>query len=435
VRRASSRCTPDGAAFIIEPISDMNSTQIFTRRFILLTGLCSASPLAAQNPTPDKGEPATTPSAAAPAPAAPSPLNFSGVIFGSYNFQLPTTAAPLRNQANNSFVVDRAYLTFRMAAGERTSIRITTDVFQSSDSASNAYTIRAKYAYLQYEAAKMANGAGITGRIGILQNVLIDHLENFWSRYLAQAATERAGYFASADVGLAALVTLPNKFGEVYANVVNGPGYQLRERDRFKDFAVRLTLTPLLNSTSSSLLQTFTITAWGYKGATASTFVNGGAEQVGPVGEALDRTRAGVLVGIKDPRLVIAGEYTKRHDEGEAGLNTALSPRTETATTGRMLSGFAIVRPLAFTNGTGKSPFGLVGRYDHITPTASTTGFATAPASSNAYHFLVGGLFYDLSQRAQIALDYQETLASNNDVSAAPPNPSKGYYAHFNVTF
>jgi hypothetical protein len=416
----------------------MLPTVIVARRSLALLVLCATAPLAAQNATPTAGETQPAPVAPAQPPAAPtaSPFNFSGVIFGSYNYQLPTTPAPLRNQTNNSFVVDRAYLTFRIAAGERTSIRITTDVFQSTDSASNAYTVRAKYAYLQYEAPKMANGAQVTGRIGVLQNVLIDHLENFWPRYLAQAATERAGYFSSADVGLATLMTLPNKLGQVYANVVNGTGYQSRERDRFKDFGLRLTVTPLLNSASSSLLQTLTITAWGYKGATASAFVNGGTGQVGAVGEALDRTRAGVLVGVRDPRLVIAAEFTKRHDGGETGLNTVASPRVETATTGQMLSGFTIVRPLAFTNGTGKSPFGIVGRYDRVTPTVNTTGFTTvAPSSSNAYHFLVGGMIYDLSQRAQIALDYQETLASNNDVSAAPPNQSKGYYAHFNVNF
>jgi hypothetical protein len=416
----------------------MISTNILVRRWLALSALFLAAPLSAQNPTPPAGEPTSTPTAATPAPppAAPSPLNFSGVIFGSYNYQLPTTPAQLRNQNNNSFVVDRAYLTFRMAAGDRTSIRITTDVFQSTDSTSNAYTVRAKYAYLQYEAPKTANGAQVTGRIGILQNVLIDHMENFWPRYLGQASTERAGYFSSADVGVATLVTLPNKWGEVFANIVNGPGYQARERDRFKDFAVRLTLTPLMNLPASSLLQTFTITAWGYKGATASTFVNGGTGQVGAVGEALDRTRAGILVGIHDPKLVVVGEIAKRHDGGETGLNTIASPRVETTTTGRLLSGFAVVRPLAFTNATGKSPFGLIGRYDHVSPSVSTTGFATgAPSSSNAYHFLVGGLFYDLSQRAQIALDYQETLASNNDVSAAPPTQSKGYYAHFNVNF
>ena len=408
---------------------------LVVRRCLALVASCVAIPAAAQNAPDGRGEPPSTPTAAAPQPTSPSPLNFSGVIFGSYNYQLPTTPAPLRNQTDNSFVIDRAYLTFRIAAGDRTSIRITTDVFQSADSTSNAYTVRAKYAYLQYDAPRMKNGAQVTGRVGILQNVLIEHQEAFWPRYLSQAATERAGYFASADVGLATLVTLPHKWGEIYANIVNGPGYATRERDRFKDFAVRLTLTPLMNTPASSLLQTFTISAWGYKGATASAFVNGGPGQVGSVGEALDRSRAGVFVGIRDPRLVLAGELTQRHDGAETGLNTALSPRVEVTATGRLLSGFTVVRPFAFANETGKSPFGLVARYDWVKPTASTTGFATAPSPSNAYHFLIGGLFYDISQRAQIALDYQEALASDNDLSTAPPNQSKAYFAHFNVNF
>jgi hypothetical protein len=308
-------------------------------------------------------------------------------------------------------------------------------VFQSTDSTSNAYTVRAKYAFLQYEAPKMANGAQVTGRIGILHNVVIDHMENFWPRYLSQASTERAGFFSSADVGLAALVTLPNKWGEVYANIVNGPGYTTRERDRFKDLAIRLTLTPLLNTSASSLLQTFTVTAWGYKGATASGFVNGGTGQIGAVGEALDRSRAGVFVGIRDPRLVLGGELAQRHDGGETGLNTPVSPRGTTTTTGRLLSGITILRPLAFANASGKSPFGLVGRYDRITPTVSTIGYATSPASSNAYHTLIAGVFLDISQKAQLALDYQESLASSNGVSTAPPSQSKGYYAHFVVNF
>lgn len=413
----------------------MIPTTIVVRRSLVLAALCVAAPLAAQNSTPSAGGTQPTQTPTAPQPAAPSPFNFSGVIFGSYNYQLPTTPSPLRNQTNNSFVVDRAYLTFRMAAGDRTSIRITTDVFQSTDSTSNAYTVRAKYAYLQYDAPKMANGAQVTGRIGILQNVVIDHMENFWPRYLSQTATEKAGYFASADVGLAGLLALPNKWGEVYATIVNGPGYTARERDRFKDFAVRLSLTPLLNSSSSSLLQTFTITAWGYKGATASSFVNGGAGQVGPVGVALDRSRAGVFVGIRDPRLVLGGELAQRHDGGETGLNTTLVPRAETTTTGRLLSGLTVVRPLAFVNETGKSPFGIVARYDHVKPSTSSTGFATAPASDNAYHNVIAGVFYDLSQKAQLALDYQESLASDNGVSSAPPSQSKGYYAHFVVNF
>jgi hypothetical protein len=409
---------------------------IVVRRCLVLAALCVAAPVAAQDTTRAAGGAQPAPGTPAPQPAAQSsPLNFSGVIFGSFNYQLPTTPAPLPSQINNVFIVDRAYLNFRIAAGDRTSIRITTDVFRSADSSSNAYTVRAKYAYLQYETPRKSNGAQVAGRIGILQNVYLDNLDLFWPRYLQQAATERAGYFATADVGLAGLFTLPRKWGEVYATIVNGPGYTSRERDRFKDFAVRLTLTPLMNSPASSLLQTFTITAWGYKGATASQFVNGGTGQVGAVGEALDRSRAGVFVGIRDPRLVIGGELTRRTDGGESGANTVASPRVATTATGRLLSGITVVRPFAFSSETGKSPFGLVGRYDHVTPTVSTTGFTTPPSSSNAYHLLIAGLFYDLSQKAQVALDYQEALASNNGLSSAPPGQSKGYYAHFVVNF
>ena len=407
-----------------------------------VAALLLSSPLAAQSSTPGSGgtQPATAPSAPAPAapqtvpPATPG-LNFSGVIFGSWNYQMPTTPNQLGNQKNNEFVVDRAYLTFRMPAGDHTSIRITTDVFRSSDSSSNAYTLRAKYAYLQYESSKLSNGLVLAGRVGIIENVVVPYLENFWPRYLSQMATERAGYFSSADVGLGGYVTFPNKMGEIYTQVVNGSGYASRERDRFKDFAIRVTYTPLMNRPAGSLLQTFTVLGWGYKGALASAFVNGGVGQLGAVGDALDRSRFGAFVGIRDPRLVVGAEFASRHDGGEVGQNTLLSPRLPTATTGRLLSGFTLVRPFAFSNANHKSPFGLLLRYDHVSPSVSSSGFVTPPPTSNAYHNLVGGVFVDLSEKAQLAFDYQESLASNNGASSAPPTQSKGYYAHFNVNF
>ena len=223
--------------------------------------------------------------------------------------------------------------------------------------------------------------------------------------------------------------------GEVYATIMNGPGYTSRERDRFKDYAIRLSLTPLANRTDMPVLQSLTITGWGYKGSTASTFVNGGAGQVGPVGAALDRSRAGVFVGIKDPRLALGGEFAMRRDGADAGANTAASERIGTTTTGRVLSGLTQVRPFAFSNGTGKSPFGLVARYDRVSPSTSTSGIAAPPSPSNSYHSLIGGAFYDLNQRAQFALDYQESLATNNGASNAPPVQSKGYFFHFMVNF
>lgn len=399
---------------------------------VAFVALVAAAPLAAQSTSSDSAK-AKAPPAAQPAPAG---VSVSGLLFGSYNYQLSTTPSPLPNQMDNGFILDRAYLNFRAPAGDRLSIRVTTDVYQTNEtSGQNAYTIRAKYGYLQYDVPRFSNGASMLARLGILQNVIIDHVETIWPRYLSQSPIERAGYFASADVGVASQLTLPNRMGEVYATIVNGPGYTSRERDRFKDYALRLSLTPLAGRTSSQLLQGLVLTGWGYKGATASAFVNGGTGQVGPVGAALDRSRAGALIGLRDPRLSVAAEWATRSDGADAGLNTPASPRVATKTRGQLLSAYGTVRPFAFTNGTGKSPFGIVARYDHVKPTASTDNIAAPPSTSNAYHTLIGGVFYDLNARAQFALDYQESLASNNGLSNAPPAPSKGYFAHFQVNF
>lgn len=397
-----------------------------------LLALAVAFPLAAQTSS-DSAK--AKPQPAQPAAPPPAGVSVSGLLFGSYNFTPSTTPNPNPNQTDNAFILDRAYLNFRAPAGDRMSIRVTTDVYQTSENTPNAYTIRAKYAYLQYDAPKFSSGATLLGRLGILQNVMIEHSETFWPRYLSQSPVERAGYFSSADVGLAGQLGLPNKMGEIYATIMNGPSYTSRERDRFKDYAARLSLTPLANDASSPLLQTFTITGWVYKGATASAFVNGGAGQVSSVGEALDRTRFGALVGIKDPRLTIAAEWATRHDESEIGANTVASPRVVTGARGQLLSGYTVFRPFAFTNGTGKSPFGVVARYDQVKPTTSTSNVVTPPSTSNAYHTLIGGVFYDVNARSTFALDYQESLASNNDVSLAPPGQSKGYFAHFQVNF
>jgi hypothetical protein len=412
----------------------------------LLAPFLVSAPLRAQAAPPSSGTPASsgtptssgTPAAsgaqaAQPAQSTPQ-LNFSGTIFGSYNYQLPTTPAQLPGQVNNAFVIDRAYLTFQMPAGDHVSIRITTDVYQSTEATPNAYTVRAKYAYLDYAGNKSSSGSQLLGRIGILQNVEIIYVETFWPRYLGQASTEHAGYFLSADVGAGGLYTLPNKMGEVYATIVNGPGYTTRERDRFKDYAIRFSFTPLANSKDLPLLRTLSLTAWGYKGALASSLVNAG------VGAALDRSRAGLFVGIRDPRLVIGGELTRRHDEADFGA-TPLT-RTTSSTTGHLVSGFTIARPFAFSNASGKSPFGIIARYDRVTPTAETTGIIPVP-SSNVYHYFIGGVFYDLSSKALLALDYQENLNSSGGTFLTPPtsptflplNQTKGYFLHFNVDF
>src|ERR1700686_994314 len=206
------------------------------KSIIVAFGALLALPVAisAQQPTPDTTKPAPT--------VVSVPVDFSGVLYANYQYRTDVAA-----QSANKFDLERAYLTFRMPAGDRASIRITADVFQQLTTPNDAYykgwVVRAKYAYLQYDLIKSATwNANIRG--GLIHTVVIDHVEQFWPRWISQTPVERAGFFSSADAGVATLWTLPDKFGEFYATITNGPGYTSRETDRFKDYAARLSITP-----------------------------------------------------------------------------------------------------------------------------------------------------------------------------------------------
>ncbi len=252
-------------------------------------------------------------------------LDFSGVLLMNFR-SASDSASKAANGGNspNKFDIERVYLNFRMPAGDDGSVRVTTDVFNGAQDATSYYkgwTVRLKYAYFQYNFLHDIGGNkgfNATARVGMLHNALIDHEENFWPRYMSQLSTERNGFFSSADVGAAAVVTLPNRFGEFYASVTNGTGYGTAEADRFKDFSARLTLTPFGND--DGVLKTFTISPWAYLGQTASRFQNGGTGQVGTVSDGLTRNRMGVFVGLRDRRLTIGGEFAQRTETSSCGM-------------------------------------------------------------------------------------------------------------------
>lgn len=361
----------------------------------------------------------TVPAAKPPAPTVP-PIDFSGIIFG--NFQYRGDKGPAKG--SNRFDVERVYLTFRMPAGERTSIRVTTDIFQQTTPGNDSYyrgwVVRAKYAYLQYNYLNGTDWKG-NARIGLLHTVFIDHDEQFWPRWISTTPTERAGYFSSADAGLATTVTLPKKLGEIYATLTNGPGYTSRETDRFKDYAARLTLTPWA-SDAANPFHTVAVSGWYYRGAVASKFVTAGPGEIGPIGSGLDRNRWGVHAVAVDPRLTFGVEYASRQEQGETGLNTIASPQSVTDSTGRLISGYAIVRPLAFANAAASSPLSLVARFDRVTTNTDTDW---------KYNVFIGGVIWDLSKKASLSLDYQETTP----VEGTPIAAAKTYFAHFVARF
>ena len=383
---------------------------------VLAATLLAPVALLAQQPA-DTTKPAPTPP---PAATVSIPVDFSGVLYA--NFQYRGDAGP--NKATNKFDVERAYLTFRMPAGDRASIRITADVFQQTTPGNDAFyrgwVVRAKYAYLQYDYLKSAGWNGLV-RGGLLHNVVIDHEEQFWPRWISQTAIERSGSFSSADAGVATLLTFPNKFGEFYATIVNGTGYTSRETDRFKDYAARLTLTPLSGS-DNKVIKTFALTGWTYIGAIGSQFSAGGVGQTGQIGSSMPRTRAGVFVGVRDPRLSAGFDWATRKDARETGLNTLLSPRVEVDSTGRLIAGFVTAKPFQLLNDKSTFPLGLIGRWDRFKPNTALPGYINT---------VIGGLTWDLNKKSAISLDYQEQVPHSGAVIAA----TKTYFLHMVANF
>jgi hypothetical protein len=390
---------------------------MITNRVALAVLFCAPGWAAAQMPSPSSSrDTAATPAKQDAAPA----LDFSGTLFANYQYR--GDAGPAKT--TNRFDVERVYLTFRVPAGKRASVRVTTDIFQQTTSGSDSYyrgwVVRAKYAYLQYN---YMNGPSwrAAARLGLLHTVFIDHDEQFWPRWISTTPTDRAGYFASADAGIATVITLPAKFGEIYGTITNGPGYTSRETDRFKDYAARLTLTPWAQLKASPL-RTLAFSAWGYKGATASAFVNSGSGQIGPVGEGLARDRWGVHAGSITPTFTFGAEYASRREEGETGGNTVVDHRSVVDSTGTLASAYAVLRPVTLLGGPRTHPLSLVGRFDRV---------VTNTDSDARYNVVIAGLIWDLTSKASFSLDYQETTP----VSGSPIAVNKTYFAHFVARF
>lgn len=369
--------------------------------------------------TPADTSPPSSPPKASPPPAVAPAFSFSGVLYANYQYR--GDAGP--SKAANKFDLERAYLTFRVPAGDRASVRITADVFQQATTGADAFyrgwVVRAKYAYLQYDFLKEPGWAALA-RGGLLHNVVIEHVETFWPRWLSITPVERAGFFSSADGGIAGLLTLPNKLGEIYTTITNGPGYTSRETDRFKDYSARISLTPFARS--GNFLQTLTLTGWTYRGAVASRFAVGGTGQIGPIGSSLSRNRSGVFAGIRDPRFTLGGDYATRTDGSESGDNTVLLPRAETDSTGRLISAFTVLRPFQLMSARSTVPLGLVARWDRFKPNRDA-----APYSNT----VIAGVIWDLNKRTSLSLDYQEQTPHGGPVIA----PSKIYYLHLAANY
>ncbi|MEO7963794.1 MAG: hypothetical protein ABIT38_07785 [Gemmatimonadaceae bacterium] len=367
----------------------------------------------------------TTPPPPPPAAPAALPFDFSGVIYT--NFQKGGLKG---SRAQDRFDLDRAYLTFRGSAGEHVSWRVTADVFQQRDTTLSAFyrgwALRAKYAYVQYDYIRgVGEELKANVRLGILHTVIVDHEEQapdhgVWPRGIQQVAVEQAGFFSSSDDGLATTITLPHKKGEIYATITNGTGYASREIDRFKDFAARLTLTPLAKT--YGYFKGLDISPWISVGARASDFADRNHGTVTRIDEGRKRNRYGLLLQVHDPRLALGAHFARRIDIVEAADTTKdVAPRT-TERTGTVNSLYTMIHPLAFINSAPAWPIALLLRADDVKPDKVTDPYQ---------RYYVAGLTWELNRKTSVTFDYQ----TQEPKKGSRAQDLKTYFVHVIASF
>jgi hypothetical protein len=240
-----------------------------------------------------------------------SAVKFSGVIYTYYQF---TTNGTDGNNFNK-FDLDRAYLTAKANLSDNTRLQFTTDVYRQTDTSKNAFyagvAIRVKFAFAEYLPA-----SDVAVRIGMIPTHWQGLVDGLWKyRVLTANITDntRAGYNASADLGASASYTLPSKLGEIFVGIFNGSGYSSPEANRFKDFALRATLTPLAG-------QPLTLAAYYYKGGNESK-----------IKQYLGKDRWGALASYSYQGVTAGLEYNHKSDQGKPS-NITLEDTTQTGT-------------------------------------------------------------------------------------------------------
>jgi phosphate-selective porin O/P len=201
--------------------------------------LLAATPVLAQSPPP-----------AAPPPDAPT-IRVGTTIFTDYALQQEPQVVDVNgNQVEQSqFEITRAYINLTGTATKRIAFRLTTDVTRETGTGSalnGSYTLRLKFAYLQWNLDDALRSKDTYVRLGIQPTPWLVHMDEIYRyRFQGQEFEERDGYLTFADVGVAMHYTLARDYGDVQTGIYNGEGYSHVDPNDQKGWMTRGTLRPL----------------------------------------------------------------------------------------------------------------------------------------------------------------------------------------------
>jgi Phosphate-selective porin O and P len=190
-----------------------------------------------------------------PPPTPPSPdtpsIRVGTTIFTDYAVQQEPTILDVDGHPveQSQFEITRAYINLTGNASKRIAFRLTTDVARETGTGSalnGSYTLRLKFAYLQWNLDDALRSKDTYVRLGIQPTPWLVHMDEIYRyRFQGQEFEERDGYLTFADVGVSMHYTLPRDYGDVHTGLYNGEGYSHVDPNDQKGWMTRGTFRPL----------------------------------------------------------------------------------------------------------------------------------------------------------------------------------------------
>lgn len=381
-----------------------------------------------------------------------------GVVFSGWQYnidnadfitKLDTSAAgidnnsvygykPTANQfeiSKNTFYIDRAYIDLKAVLSPQIKARLTPDFYSFTDgSGKTQYAYQVKFAYAEYTPLSSENGTSLSFALGVFPNQWVPIMDKYWGyRFVSKTltdypwvtATVKSGntiskttstYFPTADLGLTAKFTLPDKYADLYVAVVNGNGFRnLSFDNRFKDVQITGFIYPLskyLSKKAEKYKKAGKLRLDGISDLTLGGFFYSGKLDKGEnyAGAQFQRNRFGGMLSAKYSFkkagfVKLGGEFSVQKNEDPATLTSSTSVTTDA----RGISAFMEFNPPVESL---NEKLSFIARYDVFDPNTTDDAISSAKGFNNRNDqqtLLILGTFYRPAKVLAFGLSYQIT--------------------------